>query len=358
MKIIFKLSIVLVFAVIISSCTDEKDFIDNKPSKVNKNMEEGILREFAEYEEVSFDEQQIEEMLTQFNEAINNYNVSMPDMNLKKSLFVMETFFNNAIVTKQTEIANEEIYTTKEFEFTLPIESDIINGDILRDGFRDFVDTILTQMEGYNLNISDIYVKNISGAYVTFTLEMEPCYYLPYMPESYTWGQEVKNVGEQIWVPQLGISRWDTMNDLDPEMMVHRHSFKNRGIGTFTKIRRLGYNKNRNGYHYECFYHLTANVGDQVVWNSNDLNNTIIPNAIVKVREIFNLWRFPNTNQILINYNPYLIINREIIINEENGRQDEYKLVFSYIIVAEPTSLSFENIHYVASELIDRPIFN
>lgn len=95
-----------------------------------------------------------------------------------------------------------------------------------------------------------------------------------------------------------------------------------------------------------------------MIWNSSDLNNNIIPSAIVKVREIFNLWRFPNTNQILINYNPYLIINREIIINEENDRQDEYKLVFSYIIVAEPTSLSFEDIHYVASALIDRPIFN
>ena len=357
MKIIFKLSIVIVFAVIIASCTDEKDFIDNKPSKVNKNMQEGILREFAEYEEVSYDEQQIEEMLTQFNEAINNYNVSMPDMDLKKSLFVMETFFNNAIVTKQTGIANEEIYTTKEFEFTLPIESDIINGDILRDGFRDFVDTILTQMEGYNLNISDIYVKNISGTYVTFTLEMEPCYYLPYMPESYTWGQEVKNVGEQIWVPQGGISSWHTMSDLEPEMMVHRHSFKNRGFGTFTKIRRLGYDKGRFNYCL-CFGYLTDNTGDQVIWNSSDLNNNIIPKAIVKVREIFNLWRFPNTNQILINYNPYLIINKDKTNDQTGVNFDEYKLVFSYIIVAEPTSLSFEDIHYVASALIDRPIFN
>ena len=52
MKRIFKLSIVIVFAVIIASCTDEKDFIDNIPSKTNKNLEKELIRRpYYQYEQ-------------------------------------------------------------------------------------------------------------------------------------------------------------------------------------------------------------------------------------------------------------------------------------------------------------------
>lgn len=73
MKRIFKLSIVIVFAVIIASCTDEKDLLDNKPIKNKKTLEEEIYRTYSKYEDVDYTESQVQTMMRDFDLAINDY---------------------------------------------------------------------------------------------------------------------------------------------------------------------------------------------------------------------------------------------------------------------------------------------
>lgn len=292
-----------------------------------------------------------------FDLAINDYERSMPEMSVSQSLFIMETFFNNVIVAKQEIREDAEIYDKQSFEFSLPVDNaGNIKGDLIRNGYRDFVDTILSRMNGYNLIIADMFVKEISSNSVTFGLEMEPYNQIPPIDEIFIGAREVKHTSDPIGVPSGVTSRWDNMNNLEMERVVHKYSFK-RYISMYTKVRTLGYDP--HVYGIICYTHRTTNVGDQVIWNSDDLNNDIIPSVIWKVRQKFNEWKFPNTNQVLVNYNPYISKELNKTIPNENGignrRSDEYKLNFSYVIVAEPSSLSFEELHYTPSAVVNRP---
>ena len=207
MKRIFKLSIVIVFAVIIASCTDEKDFIDNKPSKNNKNMEEGMQeREYKQYEQIDYGDDLVE-MLNNFDAILNQETYNRETYSISEALVTMETYFNYAIVDKQTEYDENISYEKQSISFTAPLlNEDTINLLSLRDIYLDFISNVLTSMGDKYLQFSDIYVSEIDESYITFTLEMAP--FNPNIGFTHPRAKIVRPIEEDIHLPQGAFSEW------------------------------------------------------------------------------------------------------------------------------------------------------
>src|SRR5690554_1639921 len=174
MKRIYKLSIVIVFAVIIASCTDESDFIDNKPSKTNKNLEEELIRRpYYQYEQYDISPEELYNDLVEFTEAINE-GIEMPVLNINKALLLMETFFNYAIVDKQYTYDTSISYENTVFTFTVDLgEEDMIeNPNQLRQNFQAFIENVRAEMGNKYMQFSDLYVLEKDCNSITFALEM------------------------------------------------------------------------------------------------------------------------------------------------------------------------------------------
>ncbi|MDD2489617.1 MAG: hypothetical protein PHD62_09145, partial [Bacteroidales bacterium] len=170
MKRIYKLSIVIVFAVIIASCTDEKDFIDNKPSKANKNLEEELIRRpYYQYEQYDISPEELYDDLVEFADAINGAR-EMPTLNINQALLLMETFFNYAIVDKQEIYDTSISYENTVFTFTVDLgEEDMIeNPNQLRQNFQAFIEDVRAEMGNKYMQFSDLYVLEKDYNFITF----------------------------------------------------------------------------------------------------------------------------------------------------------------------------------------------
>ncbi|MFA5541420.1 MAG: hypothetical protein WC984_07080 [Bacteroidales bacterium] len=172
-KIINKLFLATALvALVLSSCTNEADFIDNKTSKTNKNIINNE-RLFPEYEEIDISHQEAFDLLLQFNESMNDI-IPMEDMNINEALLAMEMYFNYAIVDKNTEYDIQASYPQQEFEFTLNIIDDVISGDELKTNYTDFLIGIKSVMANKFLRFSDLFVSSKTDSLLTFTLIIPP----------------------------------------------------------------------------------------------------------------------------------------------------------------------------------------
>ncbi|MDD2577369.1 MAG: hypothetical protein PHV76_07690 [Bacteroidales bacterium] len=180
-KIIF-IALIAIFAV---ACTNEEDFTDSKNSKVNnKNLDKSDflpISPFPEYEQIDITEQQAQDLLVDFNKAMNN-EISMPDMEIKQALLAMEMYFNYAIVDKNQGYDVTASYQEQSFEFTVNVDDNIISGEELKTNFRQFLIGIKDAMSNKFMKFSDLFVSSKTGTTITFKIIIPP--FLPFAPEA------------------------------------------------------------------------------------------------------------------------------------------------------------------------------
>ena len=166
------LAIALV-ALVLTSCTDEADVLDNKPIKNKKTVEES-LRPYPEFEKISINAEDVISLLLDFNQAMNG-EIEMSDMQIDTALLLMETYFNYGVVDKQSNYDLSSTYEETSFEFTLNlINENQLTGFELQEGFTEFLNNVKSDMSGKYLKFSDLYVSEYDGASITFKLIIPP----------------------------------------------------------------------------------------------------------------------------------------------------------------------------------------
>lgn len=184
MKNIKKIIFIALLAIFAVACTNEEEFTDSKNIKVNnKNLEQSDfspISPFPEYEQINFTSQQAQNLLFDFNKAMNN-EISMPDMEIKQALLAMEMYFNYAIVDKNTDYDVTASYQEQSFEFTINVNDSIISGEELKTNFRQFLIGIKDAMSNKFMKFSDLFVSSKTGTTITFKIIIPP--YLPFAPE-------------------------------------------------------------------------------------------------------------------------------------------------------------------------------
>ena len=165
MKRIFKLSIVIVFAVIIASCTDEADVLDNTPIKNKKTLTQPTIeRPHPEYEEIDMSSEAVIQLVSDFNNAMIG-EIEIPSMDIKNALLAMETFFNYGVVAKQEIEDTTAYYTGSNFQFEINIDDQgNINVDELVEVYKKMdpsdVGNILESMMGNNKTVTKFEVDS------------------------------------------------------------------------------------------------------------------------------------------------------------------------------------------------------
>ena len=173
-KIINKLFLATALvALVLTSCSDEADVLDNKPIKNKKTVEES-LRPYPEFEEISINAEDVISLLLDFNQAMNG-EIEMSDMQIDTALLLMETYFNYGVVDKQSNYDLSSTYEETSFEFTLNlINENQLTGFELQEGFTEFLNNVKSDMSGKYLKFSDLYVSEYDGASITFKLIIPP----------------------------------------------------------------------------------------------------------------------------------------------------------------------------------------
>lgn len=342
---ILAIAILVIFAV---ACTDENDLENSKTNHVNLKTT-SVIRPYASYEDVNFTDDEVQSMLDDFNSAINDDKI-MPDLDIKTALFDMETHFNYGVVAKLPYDENAKTYETQTFLFTVPIESDYIDGNTLKNAYQTFVNSIISQMQGMNLDLSDMYVKEISSTSVTFGLDMEPLHakvpwdrYLPamrvfksipnandvltYIPSNATcrWDNLISGVSGNVSAPFIYGYSFDRLTDLD---MQHMHVYTNINAvncGPF--------------YNYSTTYSV-PNTVVPVIWNAVDLND-MLKKALIKANECnsYRQWGW-----VVMNYDPRLLISKQNLIG--NNFLDNYTLKIISESVALLRTMDFSNLYF------------
>lgn len=160
-------------ALVLTSCTDEADVLDNKPIKNKKTVEES-LRPYPEFEEIRINAEDVISLLLDFNKAMNG-EIEMSDMQIDTALLLMETYFNYGVVDKQSNYDLSSTYEETSFEFTLNlINENQLTGFELQEGFTEFLNNVKSDMSGKYLKFSDLYVSEYDGASITFKLIIPP----------------------------------------------------------------------------------------------------------------------------------------------------------------------------------------
>ncbi|MFA5541537.1 MAG: hypothetical protein WC984_07680 [Bacteroidales bacterium] len=175
-KIINKLFLATVLvALVLTSCTDEADILDNKPIKNKKTGEEIIRRPYYEYEQNDYTEEEVITLISDFSTLIKDAQSSVSYFDIPQAVLAMETYFNYAIVDKQTEFDASISYEKQFFSFTVSVDQEIrVDLLELREAYIEFIENILSDMEDRYLQFSDLYVLEIDELSVTFALEMAP----------------------------------------------------------------------------------------------------------------------------------------------------------------------------------------
>lgn len=329
-KNILAVAILLIFAV---ACTDENDLENNATNHINLKTLGQDYRKYASFEDKTFTDDQIKSMIYDFNNAVNNTNVIMPDYDISTALFDMEFHFNYGVVVKMPYDTNAAPYDKLSFSFSVPIEDSIIDGTTLKNAYINFVNSVVEQMNGKNLELSDWYVKDISSTSVTFGLDMEHLY-LPYGADNNTMPaiNKIKDPN-YISVPVSLTSRWDnlplTTDDngiyqyYSYETVIHNNSFERLPSNYFISPGKIYvYAHFRGNYGGNFGNQYIFNAGSQVVWNNTNLNN-FISNAITKANACnqYSQWGW-----VVYNYSPIVYSSRNILNQQLGIYQDKYQL--------------------------------
>ena len=232
MKKIVGIIFIAICGLFMFSCTNESE-IENTTKYNNKSTEnesdEFTPRTYHQYEENNYTDDEIISIMTDFCDLINNNEVTTSEYDIKRATFAMETFFNAAIVNKQDKFDTTS-YDKKTFDFSMNFD---VNGEInandLRDKYIPFLNNILLSMGDKFLQLSDIYVKNITSTSITFGLEIPPLsskFYGSYSALHELRSQRVRNINEQYPVNQIlsgNTSDWNsyTQDQVDEQMRIH-----------------------------------------------------------------------------------------------------------------------------------------
>ena len=291
-KIINKLFLATALvALVLTSCTDEADVLDNKPIKNKKTVEES-LRPYPEFEEISINAEDVISLLLDFNKAMNG-EIEMSDMQIDTALLLMETYFNYGVVDKQSNYDLSSTYEETSFEFTLNlINENQLTGLELQDGFTEFLNNVKSDMSGKYLKFSDLYVSEYDGASITFKLIIPP-----YTQEEYEmWPSGVSVVRvmmqshDEIYVPDYLTIDWK--NTLGNQFYAYDKVLAN----LFLTYRAGLYYSIRSSMPTNQFiYSKIIDSNGDIILTADILRNEVLPNGI----DVANQIQLPQDNAIV-----------------------------------------------------------
>ena len=321
------------FAIFAVACTDENDLEKNNSSNpINNKSLSDSYREYPSYEDTTFTGDQIKSMIYTFNNAVNHTNVKMPDYDISTALFDMEFHFNYGIVVKMPYDKNATPYDKLNFSFSVPIQNNIIDGTTLKNKYISFVNSVVEQMEGRNLELTDWYVKDISSTSVTFGLDMEHLFLPPGADDATMPAFKKIKDPNNISVLATLTSRWDNL-PLNPgnsvyqnssyEAIIHDFSFVRFSSDYFSTPGRIYvYGHFRGNYGGNVGDEQIFNAGSQVIWNHDDLNGWI--SGAIRVANSCN--QYSQWGWVVYNYSPIVYSSRSIYNNNLGIYQDKYQL--------------------------------
>ncbi|MDD3171819.1 MAG: hypothetical protein PHO86_05810 [Bacilli bacterium] len=357
---IIAIAIIAIFAV---ACTDENDYGTNQINQKTLVQDGGI---YSSYEDKIFTDDQLSALLSEFNNALNDKDVIMPDYDISTALTNMEFHFNYGIVVKMPFNKNAEPYDKLTFSFNVPIENNIIKGTALKNAYISFVNGIVRQMEGKNLEISDLYVKDVSSTLVTFELEMEPLR-VPFGADDATMPafKRIKDLNS-VSIPANVTSRWDNLPSwslcngigvpCDPnyergayEIVVHDNSFERWPSNYFNSRRGMLVYGHLRGNHGEVnigAIHI-VNPGSPVVWNSDQIEY-FVKGSIVAANSCNSRAQW---GWVVYNYSSVVCFSKEVDIY--NATKDKYQLRVQDVRTA---TLSLLDLSFLYMSALTSPI--
>lgn len=332
MKNIKKIIFIALLAIFAVACTNEEDFNSTSTAFNKKNSVQGQEgNPYAYFEDKTFTDVQLKDMLEVFNNAVNGNNVTMPNYDIPTALANMEFHFNYGVVEKLPYNKDATPYDKLTFAFSVPIVNNIINGTILKNAYINFVNSIITQMSGKNLELSDIYVKDYSSTLVTFGLDMEPLRLPGGADDAYVPAFKRLKNPNSITIPAEVTSRWDNLpswllND-DPyyeraafESIVHNNSFERMPFQQ-APGRMLIYGHFRGNYgkaNVKSMY--VYNTGSTVIWNSQAIND-FVRESIIQANS---LNQYASDGFIVYSFVPAVHFTK--YFETDDGRKDKYQL--------------------------------
>ncbi|MBP1629946.1 MAG: hypothetical protein H6Q15_839 [Bacteroidetes bacterium] len=160
-------------ALVITSCTDEADVLDNTPIKNKKTLTQPTIeRPYPGYEESDMSSSEAIQLVSRFDKAMKG-DTTISSIDITNAVSALETFFNYGVVAKQEIVDTTTYYTGSTFQFEVNIDGQgNINGAELVDAYTTFLNNFLQQMNGKYLQFSDLFVKAVGNGKVMFGLEI------------------------------------------------------------------------------------------------------------------------------------------------------------------------------------------
>jgi len=347
-KNILAIVILAIFAV---ACTDESDFENGATNQINNKSLEQDYQKYAFYEDKTFTDDELTDMLDVFNNAVNNDDVIMPDYDISTALTNMEFHFNYGIVVKMPFNKNAESYDKLTFSFSVPVENDIISGPALKNAYTAFVNDVVGEMEGKNFEISDLYVQNVSPTLVTFELDMEPLRLPPGADDATLMAIKGIKDYNSVSIPAGLTSRWDTLPSWslnDPyyergayETVVHDNSFERwpsnyfnsrNGMLVYGHLRRNYGEVNIGAIHI-------VDTGSPVVWDSKQIKY-FVKGSIVSANSCN---KYASNGFVVYNFSSVVCFSKEVDIH--NTTKDKYQLKVKDVRSAKLSFLDLRDLH-------------
>ncbi|MDD2191360.1 MAG: hypothetical protein PHO12_02285 [Bacteroidales bacterium] len=237
-KYILAIAILAIFAV---GCTDEEqitnghtsNFLNNNKSSYQidsmmyyniENEEAFVHNKYCEYEKNSFMDSEMISLINHIDVLLKKNQISKNNYTIKEAVFVMETYFNYAIVDKQKQFDTIS-YEAQNFSFTVDLNSNgVINADELRKKYMLVVQNILSTMGEHFLQYSDLYVTNKTSSSVTFEFGMTS---FAKVGANFSRGMIVKQYGETLSIPNNTASDWNYINNNETDEVFRFYSKKN-----------------------------------------------------------------------------------------------------------------------------------
>lgn len=281
-------------ALVLTSCTDEADVLDNKPIKNKKTVEES-LRPYPEFEEISINAEDVISLLLDFNQAMNG-EIEMSDMQIDTALLLMETYFNYGVVDKQSNYDLSSTYEETSFEFTLNlINENQLTGFELQEGFTEFLNNVKSDMSGKYLKFSDLYVSEYDGVSITFKLVIPPYTQDEYemWPSGVPVVRVLKTTNDPLNIPSYYTIDW--MEIFNNSKYARDYKSANLCLkteaGFYYSVRQDYYNDSGD-IHNQC-----VDENGQIILTHNILERYAIPDLINTANSYLTL--IPTGNQIV-----------------------------------------------------------
>lgn len=270
-------------ALLLTSCTDEADVLDNKPIINKKTLTQPTVeRPYPGLEESGLSSQQAIELVSIFDKAMKGDTI-ISSIDIKRAVSAMETYFNYGVVAKQEIVDTTTYYTGSNFQFEVNIDAqENINGAELVDAYTVFLNNFLQQMNGKYLQFSDLFVKAVGNGKVMFALEIP----------SFTEYDRI------LWEPHKCkiLNSPDGLFEISGYQTINLSNFFiNTNSSYFGRMSELC-TKYVYGFTYEI---QTRNLEQENIWLTGlagpeplfadyfDLENTILPSAIRKANNQF-----------------------------------------------------------------------